>query len=47
VMADPAFYRQNPAEIVGTNAHLQSLEKDLAEAYHRWEFLETSLAQGK
>ena len=46
-MADPAFYRQDPAEIVGTNARLQSLEKDLAEAYRRWEVLETLLAQGK
>ena len=46
-MADPAFYRQDPAEIVKTNARLQSLEKDLAEAYQRWEVLETLLAQGK
>jgi ABC transport system ATP-binding/permease protein len=46
-MADPAFYRRNPAEIAGTNAHLQSLEKEQAEAYRRWEFLETLLVQGK
>ena len=46
-MADPAFYRQDPAEIIRTNTRLQSLEKDLAEAYQRWEELETLLAQGK
>ncbi len=46
-MADPAFYRQDPAEIISTNTRLQSLEKDLAEAYQRWEVLETLLAQGK
>jgi ABC transport system ATP-binding/permease protein len=46
-MADPAFYRSDPAEIVGTNARLQSFEKDLAEAYLRWELLEAILAQGK
>ena len=46
-MADPAFYRQDPAEIVEANARLQSLENDLAEAYGRWETLEALLAQGK
>ncbi len=47
VVADPAFYRQPPAEIVSTNARLQSLEKEIAEAYRRWELLETLLAKGK
>ncbi len=47
VVADPAFYRQPPAEIVSTNARLQSLEKEIAEAYRRWELLEALLAQGK
>ncbi len=46
-MAEPAFYRQDPAEIVRTNTRLQSLETDLAEAYQRWEVLEALLAQGK
>lgn len=46
-MADPAFYRQDPAEIVSTNTRLQSIEKELAEVYQRWELLETLLAQGK
>ena len=31
-MADPAFYRQPPPEIVKAKARLQSLEKDIAEA---------------
>jgi ATP-binding cassette subfamily F protein uup len=46
-MADPAFYRQDPAEIISTNARLQTLETDLAEAYQRWEILEAVFAQGK
>jgi ATP-binding cassette subfamily F protein uup len=40
-MADPALYRQDPAEIVKAKTRLQSLEKDVAEAYRRWEELET------
>jgi ATP-binding cassette subfamily F protein uup len=44
-MADPAFYRQDSAEIVKTNARLRSLDDDLAEAYCRWEALESQ--QGK
>lgn len=40
-MADPAFYRREPAELVKAKAQLQSLEKDVAEAYKRWEELET------
>jgi ATP-binding cassette subfamily F protein uup len=46
-MADPAFYRQDPAEIISTNTRLQSVENALVEAYQRWEVLEMSLAQGK
>jgi ABC transport system ATP-binding/permease protein len=47
-MADPAFYRQDPAEIVKTNARLRSIENDLAEAYRRWEVLEAQqFQQGK
>jgi ATP-binding cassette subfamily F protein uup len=38
--ADPTFYRQPPEEIVRIKARLQSLEKDIAEAYLRWEELE-------
>jgi len=45
-MADPALYRQDPAEIVKAKARLQSLEKGVAEAYKRWEELETLREQG-
>ena len=44
-MADPAFYRQDAAEIVKTNLRLRSIENDLAKAYRRWEALEAQ--QGK
>ena len=40
-MADPAFYRQDSSPIVQTNARLKSLERELAEAYERWEALES------
>ena len=40
-MADPAFYRQDPAEIIKAKSELQSLERDIAEAYRRWEELES------
>ena len=39
-MADPAFYRQAPAEIIRVKSRLQSLQNDVAEAYRRWEELE-------
>lgn len=45
-MADPALYRQDPARIVQAKARLQSLEKDVAEAYARWEELEALRQQG-
>jgi ATP-binding cassette subfamily F protein uup len=38
-VADPTFYRQPPEEIGRIKARLQSLEKDIAEAYRRWEEL--------
>ena len=40
MMADPAFYRREPAEIVKAKTQLQSLEKEITEAYQRWEELE-------
>ena len=40
VMADPAFFRQSPNEIVKVKNQLQTLEKTIAEAYKRWEELE-------
>ena len=38
--ADPAFYRKTPAEIIGVNSRMESLQSDVTEAYHRWEELE-------
>jgi ATP-binding cassette subfamily F protein uup len=40
-MAEPAFYRRPPAEIIRARTRLQSLQRDVAEAYRRWEELET------
>ncbi len=42
LMADPAFYRQAPAEIVRVKGRLQALEKEVAETYCRWEELEVA-----
>jgi ATP-binding cassette subfamily F protein uup len=39
--ADPAFYRKATAEIIAVKNRLQSVQSDLAEAYRRWEELET------
>ena len=46
-MADPAHYRQDSSEIIKSNARLQSLQKDLAEAYQRWDVLETLRTQSR
>jgi ABC transport system ATP-binding/permease protein len=40
MMVDPAFYRQEPAEIVKAKTQLHLLEKQIVEAYQRWEELE-------
>ncbi len=45
--ADPAFYRKAPAEIISVKSRLQSLQSDVAEAYRRWEELETAGTQGE
>ncbi len=45
-MADPTLYRQDPAEIVKAKTRLQSLEREVAEAYRRWEELEALRGQG-
>ena len=45
-MADPSFYRRDPADLVKAKAELQSLEMQVAEAYKRWEELETLRGQG-
>ncbi len=39
-MADPRFYRQDGAEIARQTARLEALEREIAEAYRRWEELE-------
>jgi len=44
--ADPAFYRKAPAEIIGVKSRLESLQSDIAEAYRRWEELDTTGTQG-
>lgn len=40
MMADPAFYRESGNKVAETKARLESREKELAEAYKRWEELE-------
>ena len=44
-MADPAFYRQPPAEIIRVKGRLESLQTDVVEAYRRWEALESPGSQ--
>jgi len=39
-LADPAFYRTAGNEVATVNGRLAELEKELAEAYRRWEELE-------
>jgi ATP-binding cassette subfamily F protein uup len=40
-MADPVFYRESGKKVTEYKARLEALEKELAEAYKRWEKLET------
>ena len=40
-MADPAFYRREGVSIAEARGRLETLDRDLAEAYSRWEELET------
>ena len=40
-MADPSFYRRDASEIAQANAALEALERELADAYERWEALES------
>ncbi len=40
--ADPAFYRKAPAEIIRVKGRLDELQNEVAEAYRRWEELETA-----
>ncbi|MEK6742696.1 MAG: ATP-binding cassette domain-containing protein [Nitrospirota bacterium] len=39
-MADPAFYRESGNKVASTKARLENVEKELAEAYKRWNELE-------
>ena len=39
-MSDPSFYQKEGSEIADAKARLESLEKELSEAYIRWEALE-------
>ncbi len=41
-MADPSFYRQESSEIGAANARLEAVQRELTEAYARWELLESS-----
>jgi ATP-binding cassette subfamily F protein uup len=40
-MADPTFYQRDSAEIAQTASRLKELEEELAQAYHRWEEIDT------
>jgi ATP-binding cassette subfamily F protein uup len=44
-LADPAFYRTATNDVSAANSRLQTLEKELAAAYLRWEYLEERKAQ--
>jgi ABC transport system ATP-binding/permease protein len=39
-MSDPEFYQKNGPEVAGAIARLKSIEKELDEAYRRWEVLD-------
>jgi ATP-binding cassette subfamily F protein uup len=39
-MSDPALYKRAGAEVAGYKARLEELERDLKQAYARWELLE-------
>lgn len=46
-MSSEEFYKQGQEKITQVNAKLQQLESDLAQAYARWEALETLIASFK
>jgi ABC transport system ATP-binding/permease protein len=41
-LVNPAFYRESGNKVANYKARLEALEKELAEAYKRWEELETT-----
>ncbi|OIO88923.1 MAG: ABC transporter ATP-binding protein [Anaerolineae bacterium CG2_30_64_16] len=46
LMADPAIYQGGGDEVVRATARLEALERELAEAYKRWEALEAKATPG-
>ncbi|QTA87172.1 ATP-binding cassette domain-containing protein [Desulfonema magnum] len=40
IMADPGFYQQNGENVANAKEKLETLEKELEQAYERWEHLE-------
>ncbi|MBI9082999.1 MAG: ATP-binding cassette domain-containing protein [Desulfobacterales bacterium] len=40
-MTDPAFYQQDGGSVAAASDRLKTIEKELAEAYERWEYLES------
>jgi len=44
-MADPAFYRRDGARVAQGRARLGAVQKEIEEAYRRWESLEASLRE--
>jgi ATP-binding cassette subfamily F protein uup len=44
-MADPAFYRRDGAHVAQGRARLGAVQKEIEEAYRRWESLEASLGE--
>ena len=45
-LSDPQFYKSETNAVAALNQRMQALEREIAEAYSRWEALE-SIAQGK
>jgi ATP-binding cassette subfamily F protein uup len=40
-MASPGFYQQEKSEITKSTKRLEAIEQELAEAFARWELLES------
>ncbi len=43
MLADPEFYQEDGGRVSDTKTRLEALEKEVTEAYTRWEFLESIL----
>jgi ATP-binding cassette subfamily F protein uup len=46
-MSAPSFYQQPKSDIAAVTARLEALERDLAEAFNRWETLESIANEGQ